>query len=71
MPSPSEKNRDWAYLPSVYAGVVAFLGGLGAAATGNGLGDLDDWWVWLVAIIVGVLAAGGVYGFIHAMAERE
>jgi hypothetical protein len=51
---------------AVYAAVVGFVGSLGASlTTGQSLGQLDAK-TWLVALLVGLVAGGGVYGIRNA-----
>jgi hypothetical protein len=51
---------------AVYATVVGFVGSLGASlTTGQSLGQLDAK-TWLVTVLVGLVAGGGVYGIRNA-----
>ena len=47
---------------AVYAALVAFLGSLAVVMVGDvGFGDITDG-QWVVSVLVGLTAGGGVYG---------
>ena len=47
---------------AVYSGLVGFLGSLAVVLVGDvGFGDITDG-QWVVAVLVGLTAGGGVYG---------
>lgn len=53
------------YVKAIYAGVVAFLGPIAGALLADesiGFGDLSAG-VWLSAVILGLVALGGVLGW--------
>jgi hypothetical protein len=56
---------------AIYAGLVAGLGSLLAVVVGNvSLGDVTDG-QWLTALLLGLLAGGGVYHLPYRGAQHD
>jgi hypothetical protein len=54
-------SKPSTYLKALYGGVVAFLGALVTVMVGDvGVGDVTQG-QWLVAVLAGLTAGGGVY----------
>lgn len=57
------------FAKAIYATAVAFLGSLATVMVGDvGFGDVKDG-QWIAAVVVGLVAGGGVYGIRNAASE--